>query len=136
MEAFAGRLYLRRKSDFQINSPVLSMNTEFSIGFIVLEASVKSNLDIKRMSETRLRVELYNIYCYFDMVGCWSLYNGFRTLQRIPPHTGRTSHNLIQAPKFRNLEFRTSVPACALTNLGCSVEPNFLRQSRVASGHL
>lgn len=112
------------------------MNTEFSIGFIVLEASVKSNVDVNRMSETRLRVKLYGVYCFFDMVGCWSLYNGFRTLRKLPSRTGRTSQNLIQAPQFRNLEFRKSVPASTLNNLGCSVEPNFLRLSRGPSGHL
>lgn len=95
------------------------MDTEFSISFIVLEASVKSNLDVKRMSETRLRVKLYSIYCFFDMVGCWSLSNGFRILRRIPSRTGHTSQNLIRAPQFSNLEFRMSVPACALNNLCC-----------------
>lgn len=95
------------------------MDTEFSISFIVLEASVKSNLDVKRMSETRLRVKLYSIYCFFDMVGCWSLSNGFRILRRIPSRTGHTSQNLIRTPQFSNLEFRMSVPACALNNLCC-----------------
>lgn len=75
--SFAGRLFLRRKSDFQINPPVLSVNTEFSISFIILEASVKSNLDVKRMSETRLRFKLNSIYCFFVTVGFWSLSNGF-----------------------------------------------------------
>lgn len=69
---------MRRKSDLKINSPVLSTDTEFSIGFIVLDASVKSNLEVKRMSETRLGVkallEFVQWFSYFakNPISHWS----------------------------------------------------------------